>query len=236
MPIVAAAVCPHPPLLVPELAGSTADELDDLRAACADAVGVLAAAGPDAVLVIGAGERTGERFGPDVTGSFAAFGARSVTIDLGRPGPAADLPSAVLAGAWILAHSALAPEVPRTAITVAAGAPPEECMELGRTLAAAPERLALLVMGDGSARHSEHSPGHLHPAAPEFDRVVADCLATGDGDGLARLDPQQADEVRAAGRAAWQVLAGATGGRDWKAELTYSAAPYGVGYFVAHWR
>jgi Catalytic LigB subunit of aromatic ring-opening dioxygenase len=233
VPVVAAAVCPHPPLLVPQLAGRTAGELDDLRAACAGAVDVLAAAGPDTVLVVGAGERTGERFGPDVTGSFAAFGAAGVTVDLGRPGPPADLPLPLLAGAWILAAAEL--DLPSTAVTVAADASPAECLELGRTLAAAPERVALLVMGDGSPRHSEHAPGHLHPAAPAFDEVVADCLAAGDRDGLARLDPRRADEVRAAGRPAWQVLAGATEGRDWKTELTYHAAPYGVGYFVAHW-
>ncbi|OSC55333.1 hypothetical protein B5180_40185, partial [Streptomyces sp. BF-3] len=45
--LVAAAVCPCPPLLVPEVAAGAAPELDAARDACLDAVGVLAAARPD---------------------------------------------------------------------------------------------------------------------------------------------------------------------------------------------
>lgn len=38
MPVVCVAVCPHPPLLIPEVAAGAAPELDDLRAACDVAV------------------------------------------------------------------------------------------------------------------------------------------------------------------------------------------------------
>ncbi|HEV3398484.1 MAG TPA: hypothetical protein VG693_04265, partial [Actinomycetes bacterium] len=41
---VAAAVVPHPPLLVPELAGAAAPELDPLRAACQEALATVVAA------------------------------------------------------------------------------------------------------------------------------------------------------------------------------------------------
>ena len=39
-----------------------------------------------------------------------------------------------------------------------------------------------------------------------------------------------------AGRAAWQVLAGAAGQDDFDAVLSYAAAPFEVTYFVASWR
>ncbi|MFD8069425.1 hypothetical protein ACFV3J_25735, partial [Streptomyces parvulus] len=51
--LVAAAVCPCPPLLVPEVAAGAAPELDAARAACADALGVLAAARADRLVVVG---------------------------------------------------------------------------------------------------------------------------------------------------------------------------------------
>src|SRR5690606_23884604 len=51
--LVAAAVCPCPPLLVPEVAAGAAAELDTARAACRDALGVLAAARPDLLVVVG---------------------------------------------------------------------------------------------------------------------------------------------------------------------------------------
>jgi hypothetical protein len=38
-----------------------------------------------------------------------------------------------------------------------------------------------------------------------------------------------------AGRAAWQVLAGAAGGRRMQGRLLCMSAPYGVTYLVASW-
>src|SRR5215469_16661147 len=55
--LVAAAVCPHPPLLVPEVMGAAGlrpgGEMDAVRSACDAAVTGLAAAEPDLVVVIG---------------------------------------------------------------------------------------------------------------------------------------------------------------------------------------
>jgi hypothetical protein len=70
---VTAAVLPHPPLLVPELAGAAAPELDPLRAACREALaGVVAAA--DLMIVVGDGPVWGVPE-PSALGSFAPYGA-----------------------------------------------------------------------------------------------------------------------------------------------------------------
>ncbi|MFL6076946.1 MAG: class III extradiol dioxygenase subunit B-like domain-containing protein [Mycobacteriales bacterium] len=239
MPVVAAAVCPHPPLLIPEIAAGGSAELDDLRAACVDAVDRLLAAGPDTVLVVGA-DRDTRRYPASSAGTLAAYGTPQVRVDFGGDGPGDEpggepLPLPLLVGGWIVRRSAAGGRVPLTGLTVAGDAPAAECLALGRELAASAGRLALLVMGDGSARGSEHAPAHLHPRAEAYDTIVAGALAGADTASLAALDPDAADEVRAGGRAAWQVLAGAAGGAAWRAELTYRAAPYGVGYFVASW-
>jgi hypothetical protein len=220
VPVVAAAVCPHPPLLVPEIAAGAASETEDLRAACDTAVNRLVSTAPDALVLIGAGSATVD--------SFAAYGAPDVKVDADTPAPLS-----LLIGAWLVQRNGT--DLPRSSVTVAGDAPPAECLDVGRRLASAPERLALLVMGDGSARRSEHSPGHLHPRAEVFDTTVAAALGSADVDVLAALDPYIAAEVAAAGRAAWQVLAGAAAGRDWRADLLYDAAPYGLGYFVSTW-
>lgn len=52
---------------------------------------------------------------------------------------------------------------------------------------------------------------------------------------LAALDAELAAELLAAGRAPWQVLAGAAEGAGLDGRLLYEDAPYGVGYFVAAW-
>ena len=59
--LIAAAVCPHPPLLVPEVTGASdpaARELDRLRTACRDAVAVLIGAAPDLLVVTGGAGQT----------------------------------------------------------------------------------------------------------------------------------------------------------------------------------
>ena len=219
VPVVVAAVCPHPPLLVPEVASGAAPELDDARAACANTVADLLAAGPDRIVVVGAG--------PTPSG-----------VEVGRP----DVPLSLAIGEWLLAPHR--PSPPLQPHQIGTDAPPAECVAVGHALAAAPDRVALLVMGDGSACRGPKAPGYDDPRAEAFDRAVADALAGADAAALLALDPGPGPtELRCAGRAPWQVLAGAltgagpnggdpNGGR-WRGEVRYDAAPYGVAYFVA---
>lgn len=224
MPVVAAAVCPHPPLLVPEVASGAAPELDDLRAACLAAVDALSPA--EWIVVIGSG--SSGTYDAAAGGSFGAYGAPGVRIG---SGPAV-LPLSLAIGGWLLEQTKAAP-LPRTYRAVPADAAPDACVRLGQEIAGGNDRAGLLVMGDGSARRSEHSPVHLHPRAEIFDTTVANALQHRDLDVLKALDPDLADELQAAGRAPWQVLAGALEGTSLSGDLTYEAAPYGVGYFVA---
>lgn len=225
MPVVAAAVCPHPPILVPALASGAAAELDSLRAACLSALDLLGAA--DSLVVVGSGV-VGARYDGAAGGSFGAYGAPEVRIG---SGPAV-LPLSLAIGGWLLEQSKAA-GVPRTYLAVLADEVPGRCLELGREIASGNERIGLLVMGDGSARRSDHAPVHLHPRAEIFDTTVANALQSVDLDVLAALDPDLATVLQAAGRAPWQVLAGALESTALTGELTYNAAPYGVGYFVA---
>jgi hypothetical protein len=238
VPVVAVAVCPHPPLLIPEIAAGGSAELDDLRAACVAAADRLLAAGADTVLVVGGGGsgQDTRRYPTSSAGTLAAYGTPEVRVDFGGDEPGGEpLPLPLLVGGWIVRRSRAGERVPLAGLTVAGDAPAAECLALGRELAASAGRLALLVMGDGSARGSEHAPAHLHPRAEAYDTIVAGALAAADTASLAALDPDAAEEVRAGGRAAWQVLAGAALGRAWRADMLYRAAPYGVGYFVACW-
>ncbi len=240
MPVVSAAVCPHPPLLVPEVATGAAADLDTLRTACLAAVNQLATA--DEVLVIGSAPPalhrgpggggaahdapSGGVYDGSAGGGFGAYGAPSIRFG---DGPAV-LPLSLAIGGWLLEQSKAA-GLPRSYQAIDPAAPPADCVALGRSIAQGNHRVGLLVMGDGAPRRSEHSPVHLHPLAEVFDSTVAKALSAADADVLAALDPELAAELQAAGRAPWQVLAGALG--ELRGELLYDAAPYGVGYFVA---
>lgn len=227
--LVAAAVCPHPPLLVPGVAAGASGELDGLRLACDAAVAAVLAAQPDLVVVVGAADSTGA-VPEQVVGSLAPYG---VPTQVGtRPGEPT-LPLSLTLGRWLLARSAL--RGPALLVGVEPDAAPGRCQSLGVDLAERAERVALLVMGDGSARRSAKGPGYLHPDAAPFDEAVAAALATGDVDALAALSPARAATLLAAGRAAWQVLAGAARGRRWAGALGWAGSPYGVTYLVATW-
>ncbi|MCE3553808.1 hypothetical protein LWC33_20420 [Pseudonocardia sp. RS11V-5] len=230
-------VLPHPPLLVPELAAGSAGETAELRAAVRAAAGRLADAAPDWIAV--GADPGGRRTVPPATaGTFVGFG-RDVRVALG-PGagaPDPELPLPLLVAGWAAGETGRSPRI--RGELVAADAPTPDCVRLGRELAAeagaADGPVGLLIVGDGAATHTEKAPGHLDERAGPFDAGVAKALEHGDPAPLAALDPGLAAELWTAGRAPWQVLAGAAEDRDWRGELLYSAAPYGVAYHVAVW-
>jgi hypothetical protein len=155
--LIAAAVCPHPPLLIPAAIGAAAGdrppELSAVGDACQVAVHALATAEPNLIAVVGGGP--------------------------------ADLET-------------------------------------------------VLAMGDASARRARGT-GDPDPQAQAYDGEVAGAFAAADDRWLGRLDPELDDELMVAGRAAWQVLAGAADGTRLQGRLLCQANPYGVSYLVASW-
>ncbi|GAA2714324.1 hypothetical protein ACFY2R_10735 [Micromonospora olivasterospora] len=239
MPLVAAAVCPHPPLIVPELAGAAAAELDELRAACDAAIARLHASGARRIVVVGTGERTADLDLP-YRGTFAPWGL-PLEVRLGRhPDDVVgtdELPLSLLVGAWLLRRVRPGAPLGWRMVSVAPDESAARCAAGGARMGPANQPWALLAMGDGSACRGRQAPGYDDPRAPAYDDGVARALADADAEALLGLDPALSAELRVAGRAPWQVLAGAVraAGGDWRGDLGYHAAPYGVSYFVANW-
>jgi aromatic ring-opening dioxygenase LigB subunit len=92
------------------------------------------------------------------------------------------------------------------------------------------------VLGDGSARRGLRAPGYLDARSAGFDAEVERAVRTGDLDALLAIDPELARELMAAGRPAWQVLAGALAGKVVESEIRYCDDPFGVAYLVASLR
>lgn len=238
--LVAAAVCPCPPLLVPEVAAGAAPELDAARAACDAAIEAMLGAGTDLVWIIGEGSRSGVHR-PGARGSFRPFGV-DVDVRLGTSPDDAEaaedtFPPSLSVGAWLLARAGWSGEV--RGYEVAGDRPAFESADGawrlgdGRT---GKERVGFLVMGDGTACRTVKAPGYLDERAEGVDARIAEALRTADRDGyLAGLDADLARDLKISGRAPWQLLTGAWDKKDTTAHLLYEDAPYGVGYFVATW-
>ncbi|MBT2209419.1 hypothetical protein [Actinomadura sp. NEAU-AAG7] len=262
--LVSAAVCPHPPVLVPAMAGEAAPELDAVRAACGEAVRRLGAGYADAslrpprlrapevdALVVVGGAPETRAYGPSALATLRPYGLDWTSPTGPAEAAAEPLPLSLSIGHWLLRREDAGDGARYEA--VAFDAPPEDCLALGRRLAGSAERVALLVMGDASACRSEKAPGYLDERAAAYDASVASALAKADAVALAALDAGVSRELQAAGRAAWQVLAGAAGAAPGRrthglqerepfgarghmaGDLLADEAPYGVGYLVASW-
>ena len=245
--LTAAAVCPHPPLLIPAAIGAAAGDpppaLRAVRDACDAAVHALAAAEPDLIAVVGGGPADRE-YGATAAGSLSEFGV-PVTVGEGEP----VLPLSLTVGRWLLGRAGIGagarapghgpqalghgPQVLLQAVDQRASA--DDCLKLGAAIAERAPRVALLAMGDASARRARDTEGVPDSPAQDYDDGVAEALAAADARWLGRLDPALDGELLVAGRAAWQVLAGAAAGARMCGRLRCMASPYGVTYLVASW-
>lgn len=252
--LVAAAICPHPPLLIPEATGGpqpAGDDVSAVRAACDAAVAGLLAAEPALLVAVGGGD-TSAVYDGSAAGSLSEYGV-SFTTGAGQP----VLPLSLTVAAWLLRRAGLPgppaagqpglaglpgppaagqagpPSVEFRA--VARDTPPAACLRQGGEIAQQAPRVAMLAMGDGPARMAVGVPGAADPAADSYDASLAAALAAADADALARLSPSLDDELMVAGRASWQVLAGAARGGRCHGRLLYAARPHAVSYLVASW-
>jgi hypothetical protein len=182
---IAAAFLPHPPLLVPALAGTAAPELDPLRAACREAL-ITVATAADLTIVVGTGPVWAVP-APSALGSFQPYGADlKVTLpaltdlelsaaltDLDVPGlppPAqlAELPLSLAIAAHLLATLDPPPTTRLAAVTVPATLGPSAAATIGHALAVAGQRATSDDSGPPSghlAGQGRGSPDRARPAA-----------------------------------------------------------------------
>lgn len=222
-------------MLVPELAGRSARRLDPLRAAALSALDAVRGTEPELLVIVGAGAAT-VADGQVEAVDFAEFGVAHVVrlpgVDSGVAGNRS-LPLSLSIGGWLVAENGWTGAV--SAASIDAAASRQECRRVGAELAQRADRVALLVMSDGSARRSETAPRPFDARAEAFDAGIAAALATGDPDAILGLDGRLARELGVNGLATLDILAGAADEAVFDAEVTYDEAPFGVGYIVAVW-
>ncbi len=235
--IVAAALVPQAPLLLPGLSGR-GHPVASVGSAAARVVAELVEAAPDEIVLVASGDVTST---PPVRGDL---GLHRWGVGRGTPTrPSADgaphpvpLPFAV--GATLLASAGWQGPCRWEQVgwsdagTAAAG--------VGSRLAAGTDRTGLLVLGDGGARRTVKAPGHLDERAAAFDDSLVDALTTQPAR-LVDVDAAVAAELMVSGLPAWQALAGALGAPTSSGEATTSrrtvdlrsvADPFGVLYVV----
>jgi hypothetical protein len=223
----AIAIIPSAPVLVPELAGTAAGEVAELRAAMLAAVSAL----PPRWVAVGVGA-TDSVVGPEAVGTFAGFGVDlAVRLSPQASGQPIDMPLCALIAGWIRAQAQ-----PDARAQVRVYAPHHDgpaAFALGRQLRdeidQAAEPTGVLVVADGVNTLTPAAPGGYQPDDVDVQRALDDALACGDVSALTRL-PEQVG-----GRVAFGVLAGLADPVPRSAKELHRAAPYGVGYFTGIW-
>jgi hypothetical protein len=224
--ISTAVLCPHPPLLLRELAGA-ADPVPGLRTVAVEAVR-SAIPGAARVVVVG-GHEDGGRWDAGLPVDVRRFG----TTDPPPPRPA--LPLSLGVATRLLDHAGWTGPV--ELVTLPWHADQGAVDALAEDLADRPEATVLLLLGDGSTRRGDKAPGYLDDRSFGFDDAVAKALADGDGHALRDLDTGLAEELMVLGSAAFRVLGSVAvrSGGPARAALDLREDPFGVSYFVATW-
>jgi hypothetical protein len=226
----AIAIIPSAPVLVPELAGSAADEVAELRAAVVAAAASL----PPRWVVVGVGT-VDVVIGPEIVGTFGGFGVDLVVrlspqaSDNDQP---AGLPLCALFAGWVRGQAQ--PDAHIEVRVYAGGHDVEAALDLGRHLRMEIDQTAeptgVLVVADGANTLTPAAPGGYHSADIDVQLALDEALACGDVAALARLPGQ------VVGRVAFQVLAGLAEPAPRSAKELHRASPYGVGYFAGVWQ
>jgi len=252
--VVFAGLCPHPPIIVPEVGReslrevkATVDAMEQLsKTVQSTEPEVLVMAGPhglhywDAIGVVS---------GNQVRGSLAAFGAPEVSLEFSLDGRTRQevIRAATQAGLEVreartdLDHGFLVPlyyirkaGVNAPLVLLGPGALPTGALyrmgiEMARNFT---KRVAFIASGDLSHRLKRGAPAGYHRMGQVFDDLVVKALRQGDAGTLLNMDENLVEQAGQCGLRPAAMLFGVAKDTGGFQVLSYEG-PFGVGYLVA---
>lgn len=261
MPILAAFVVPHPPIMRPEIGRGEERGMQKTIDAYREAMRRAAAFRPDTVVLTTPHSVMYSDYfhispGPSAEGDFSDFRAPRLKLSarydeefvraLAGLCDREKLPAGTLGEKRArLDHGTMLPllalgelwtdyKVVRVSLS---GLSPAEHYRLGtfiaRTSDALGRRAVVIASGDLSHKLKEDGPYGFAPEGPAFDRLTTDALAKADFLSLLSMDPDLCEAAGECGLRSFWIMAGALDQRAVKPELLSYEGPFGVGYAVA---
>ncbi len=254
-----AAICPHPPLLVPAVGGDdtcrvrgTLDAMKELASAAEEeAVDTFLVISPHAAVFM---DRMSINLNPQLTGDFSDFGHEEIRLafenDLtlacriveqcareGCPleGVYEDLDHGIMVPLYFFSRAVSTAKACHFGFSYLDY---EKHLAFGRLLgqaaAAHSGRVAIIASGDLSHRLTPDAPAGYSPQGRQFDEQLLGLLEKGKGaeKEILALDRALIDEAGECGLRSLIVLLGALSGSDWRFEKLGYEGPFGVGYLV----
>lgn len=258
--IVAGCICPHPPLLIPEIGGRDIATVRATERAMRELSSIVAGIAPDVLVVISphtpimtssftvSSEKT-------LRGDFGQFGVRQVGLE--RPNDLemveSLLKSSVRAGVPlevrtrygdILDHGVLVPlhficqatEAPIVSLSISMLSYRQHA-ELGELVRKCSEdlgrRTLFVASGDLSHRLIPRAPAGYSPRGKDFDEAIAHIAEKGDFASLSSIDEGLVDEAGECGFRSIHTLWGCLRAYEFESRLLSYEGPFGVGYLVS---
>lgn len=265
MPIIAAAMVPHPPMIVPEVGRGDEARIEATRAAYARAAQMIAALRPETIVISSPHAAMYADYfhlspGRRAEGSFARFGAPQVrfreeydaelvkTVERlalgvnglpagtrGQRDPALD--HGTLVPLYFIRQAYSGFRLVRVGLS---GLPLEDHYRLGRLIRQAAEetgrRVAFVASGDLSHKLQRYGPYGFAPEGPEYDARVMDVCGRAAFGELFDFDEAFCERAAECGHRSFVMMAGALDGTAVEAERLSHEDVTGVGYGVCLFR
>ncbi|MFH1485128.1 MAG: AmmeMemoRadiSam system protein A [Chloroflexota bacterium] len=259
--IIFGCIAPHPPILLPEIAGGRQREIDATTKAMNRLTKEVGKQRPETLLVISPHgvshyDAMGIVTGKATAGSFASWGvsgldfhfandlqmvkaireeAKKLKVPLVTMGDRGyELDHGVLVPMYFL-HNGIegVPLVPLTFSWL----PLSTHFTFGQAIRKAAEktgkRVAILASGDLSHRLIPSAPAGFDPMGNTFDKQLVDAVAAMDTQAILNMDANLVERAGECGLRSIVILLGALDGLPLRQEVLSYEGPFGVGYMVA---
>lgn len=261
MPVLIAAIVPHPPIILPEIGMGQEREILQTIEAYREAARRIRQTKPDTLVILSPHATSYVDYfhispGKKARGDFRRFGAKQVEVTafydeefiaaLEKNAKRAGIPAGTRGEQdATLDHGTMIPltflaerELPCAIVRIGlSGLDPAAHYRLGKCIKKTAEELerdvAVVASGDLSHKLLETGPYGFAEQGPEFDRFVTAALGKGDFNTLLTMDSNLSEAAAECGLGAFRILAGALDRMAVESELLSYQGPFGVGYAIA---
>ncbi|HLC63725.1 MAG TPA: AmmeMemoRadiSam system protein B [Patescibacteria group bacterium] len=261
MPLVFGAICPHPPILIPNIGQENFKKLKKTKVALEELEGDLYSKKPDTIIVVSPhGRLMDETFtinhSPVLKADFEDFGDLETKMefknDLGlayqlRERLESRLPVALTTEEKLDHGTAVPLYYLSQHLSGVKIIPVGYCLqsleknfefgrEIGNQLAKTNKRVAVIASGDLSHRLTAGAPAGYSDKGKEFDDQIKELLKQNKTQEILNLNPDLIEEAGQCGLRSIVILLGAFDGVNYQPEILSYEGPFGVGYLVANFK
>ncbi|MFA5006884.1 MAG: AmmeMemoRadiSam system protein A [Candidatus Izemoplasmatales bacterium] len=261
MPLLAAYIVPHPPLIVPAVGRGEEAKIASTVAGYGDVASRIARLKPETIVLISPHSVNYADYihvspGAEAEGDLGQFGAKSVRFRVsydetlasaigaaaskeGIPaGPLGEkrrtLDHGTMVPLWFVDRAYPGCRLVRISLS---GLSPLEHYRFGTCVRDAVEatgrNVVLIASGDLSHKLKEDGPYGFAPEGPVFDNAVTEAMASADFGRFLAFDDSLCDAAGECGLRSFLIMAGALDRKAVKGGLLSYEGPFGVGYAVA---